>query len=114
MLENQHISIPKKVETQDDLDFQFLRRTGINYIEQLGSKLWTDFNSHDSGITILEVLSYAITDLGMRMDLDTADILASEDETKGIQSQFIKASEILPAKPLLKVQEINSSLKSVN
>ena len=100
MLENQHISIPKKVETQDDLDFQFLRRTGINYIEQLGSKLWTDFNSHDSGITILEVLSYAITDLGMRMDLDTADILASKDETKDIQNQFFKASEILPAKPL--------------
>lgn len=100
MLENQHISIPKNIESQDDLDFQFLRRTGINYIEQLGSKLWTDFNSHDSGITILEVLSYAITDLGMRMDLNTEDILASEDETKGIQSQFIKASEILPAKPL--------------
>lgn len=103
MLENQHISIPKKVETQDDLDFQFLRRTGINYIEQLGSKLWTDFNSHDSGITILEVLSYAITDLGMRMDLDTADILASDEEAKGIQDQFIKASEILPAKPLTQI-----------
>ncbi|WP_299763455.1 hypothetical protein [uncultured Dokdonia sp.] len=103
MLENQHISIPKKVETQDDLDFQFLRRTGINYIEQLGSKLWTDFNSHDSGITILEVLSYAITDLGMRMNLDTADILASNEATKGIQDQFIKASEILPAKPLTQI-----------
>lgn len=103
MLENQHISIPKKVETQDDLDFQFLRRTGINYIEQLGSGLWTDFNSHDSGITILEVLSYAITDLGMRMDLDTADILASNEADKGIQNQFIKASEILPAKPLTQI-----------
>ncbi|MEP0266723.1 hypothetical protein [Dokdonia sp.] len=103
MLENQHISIPKKVETQDDLDFQFLRRTGINYIEQLGSKLWTDFNSHDSGITILEVLSYAITDLGMRMDLDTADILASENEDLDIQNQFFKASEILPAKPLTQI-----------
>lgn len=103
MLENQHISIPKKVETQDDLDFQFLRRTGINYIEQLGSKLWTDFNSHDSGITILEVLSYAITDLGMRMDLDTADILASKNEDIDIQNQFFKASEILPAKPLTQI-----------
>lgn len=100
MSENKHISIPKKVETEDQLDFNFLRKTGIKYIEELGGKLWTDYNSHDPGITTLEVLSYAITDLGMRMDLNMEDILASNDETKNIDTQFIKASEILPSKPV--------------
>ncbi|MEW7277045.1 hypothetical protein ABW636_00440 [Aquimarina sp. 2201CG1-2-11] len=99
MADNKHISIPKKVETKDDLDFDFLRREGVKHIEQLGSKLWTDYNSHDPGITTLEVLSYAITDLGMRMNLDMQDILTSEDK-KTAHEQFIKAINILPSAPL--------------
>lgn len=100
MSENKHISIPKNVETGDQSDFHFLRRTGIEYIEKLGGKLWTDYNSHDPGITTLEVLSYAITDLGMRMNLNMEDLLTSEDEDKNIHAQFLKATEILPSRPL--------------
>ncbi|UUC46527.1 hypothetical protein [Flavobacterium cerinum] len=100
MSENSHIMIPKKVETEDQLDFHFLRRTGVKYIEELGGKLWTDYNSHDPGITTLEVLSYAITDLGMRMNLNMEDILSSKDKEKNIENQFIKATEILPSRPL--------------
>ncbi|MFP9114606.1 hypothetical protein ACLI1A_11735 [Flavobacterium sp. RHBU_3] len=98
MSENNHVSISKKVETEDQSDFQFLRKTGIEYIETLGGKLWTDFNSHDPGITTLEILSYAITDLGMRMNLNIEDILYSENN--GIDKQFFKAEEILPSRPL--------------
>ncbi|PJJ67459.1 hypothetical protein [Chryseobacterium geocarposphaerae] len=100
MSENKHISISKNIETGDQTDFHFLRRTGIEYIEELGGKLWTDYNSHDPGITTLEVLSYAITDLGMRMNLNMEDILASEDVNKDIHTQFLKATEILPSRPL--------------
>ncbi len=100
MLDNKHITIPKKVDTNDDLDFEFLRKEGINYIEKLGSKLWTDYNSHDPGISILEVLSYAITDLGMRTNLNMEDILASDSNEHALHTQFIKATEILPSAPL--------------
>jgi hypothetical protein len=100
MSENKHMSIPKNIETEDQTDFHFLRKTGIEYIEKLGGKLWTDYNSHDPGITTLEVLSYAITDLGMRMNLNMEDILASEDVEKDIHTQFLKATEILPSRPL--------------
>ncbi|MGO4710909.1 hypothetical protein AB4Y90_17730, partial [Chryseobacterium sp. 2TAF14] len=100
MSENKHISISKNIETEDQTDFHFLRKTGIEYIEKLGGKLWTDYNSHDPGITTLEVLSYAITDLGMRMNLNMEDILASEDSQKDIHNQFLKATEILPSRPL--------------
>src|SRR4051812_9957799 len=97
---NPHSTIPKKVATEDDLDFFYLRKKGIEYIEQLGGKLWTDFNSHDPGITMLEMLCYAITDLGMRMNLPIENILASDQKTKGIASQFFKASEVLPTSPV--------------
>ena len=46
------------------LDYGTLRQQGIRYLERLAGKAWTDFNAHDPGITILEQLCYAITDLG--------------------------------------------------
>ena len=116
MSENNHISISKKTETEDQSDFQFLRKTGISYIEEMGGKLWTDYNSHDPGITTLEVLSYAITDLGLRMNLNIEDILYSKDN--GIDKQFVTAADILPARPLTELDYrklfIDISLKSGN
>lgn len=97
---NEHITIPKNITTNDDLDFHFLKKEGISYIEKLGGKLWTDFNSHDPGITILEMLCYAITDLGMRMETPLENLLASKDPELSIQKQFYKASEIFPTKPV--------------
>jgi len=58
-------------------DFYRLRREGIGYIEQTGSAAWTDYNTHDPGISILEVLAYAITDLAYRTGFPIADLIAS-------------------------------------
>ncbi len=95
---NEHISIPKDTNSRDDLDFEFLRQQGIAYIEKLAGSLWTDFNSHDPGITILEVLSYAITDLANRLNLPMADLLTDADS--GFNEQFHEAHEILSTKPV--------------
>ncbi|NOR75030.1 MAG: hypothetical protein GQ525_07705, partial [Draconibacterium sp.] len=98
---DKHISIPKKVATQNDLDYSFLRGKGLEYIEQLASNLWTDYNSHDPGVTILEMLSYAITDLGLRIKMPLENILAAENNSaKKISEQFYKAAQILPSKPV--------------
>ncbi|KLT68467.1 hypothetical protein [Flavobacterium sp. ABG] len=91
---NQHISIPKNVSSNDDMSFDFLRKKGIEYIESLGSQFWTDYNTHDPGITILEVLCYAITDLGMRINLPIEDLLSNNSTP--IDEQFFTAAEILP------------------
>ncbi|MFV0267271.1 MAG: hypothetical protein ACK5HT_14770, partial [Draconibacterium sp.] len=55
-----HITIPKDVASHDDQDYAFLRQKGQEYIEQLSGKVWTDYNEHDPGISIMEVLCYAI------------------------------------------------------
>ncbi|MCV9930368.1 hypothetical protein OIU83_22100 [Flavobacterium sp. LS1R49] len=91
---NQHISIPKNVSSNDDMSFDFLRKKGIEYIESLGSQFWTDYNTHDPGITIMEVLSYAITDLGMRINLPIENLLSNKSNP--IDQQFFTASKILP------------------
>src|SRR5215218_2950872 len=79
------------------MDFAFLRSEGIRHLEQKGSRLWTDYNLHDPGITILEVLCYAITDLGYRTNFAIEDIIA---EPGNGQKQFFGPLKILPCNPV--------------
>lgn len=83
-------------------DFQFLLKEGLQYIEKLGSKFWTDYNAHDPGITILDVLCYAITELGYRSDFDIKDLLTNE---KGLieNKTFFSASNIFTNAPLTEI-----------
>lgn len=58
------------------MDFAALRQEGIRQLERLTGEQWTDFNVHDPGITILEQLCYALTDLGYRAGFEIPDLLA--------------------------------------
>ena len=60
------------------LDFEFLRSEGLKHIGELSGKIWTDHNAHDPGVTILEVLCFALLDLGYRTTLSIPDLLALE------------------------------------
>lgn len=53
-----------------------LRTLGLGYLEKMNGGAWTDFNAHDPGITILEALCYALTDLDYRTEHDIPDLLA--------------------------------------
>lgn len=82
-------------------DFNFLRQQGMNYIQQLGSRFWTDYNLHDPGITTLELLCFAITDLAYRTGFPTADLFAAYmDKSQLHQQAFFPAHEILTMNPL--------------
>ena len=97
MLEEiKHIKISKEVSSQDDLDFDFLRSKGIEYIESMGGSLWSDLNVHDPGVTFLETIAYGITDLANRMNLPIEHLIASEDDLD-LKRQFYQAHEILPS-----------------
>ncbi|WP_430406435.1 hypothetical protein [Fluviicola sp.] len=94
------ITINRDVSTENDLDFDYLRRIGIQHIASMGGGLWTDYNEHDPGITILEMLSYAITDLGNRASLSIADLLTGPEGSTPISKQFYTAEQILPNRAL--------------
>ncbi|MCX2743877.1 hypothetical protein OO013_08370 [Mangrovivirga sp. M17] len=83
-------------------DYNYLRSLGIEHIQKLSGKLWTDHNSHDPGITILEILSYALTDLSYRTSFDMKDILTRPNGgfDKPDISSFFPAHEILTSNPL--------------
>ncbi|GAA4400472.1 hypothetical protein GCM10023187_13710 [Nibrella viscosa] len=59
-------------------DYAGLVEEGLGYIQQWASDTWTDHNAHDPGITLLETLSYAITDLGFRGQLPISQLLGRQ------------------------------------
>ncbi|MGI9493123.1 MAG: hypothetical protein ACR2QF_12055, partial [Geminicoccaceae bacterium] len=57
----------------ETLDFRSLFEAGLARAQDLSGKIWKDDNTHDPGITILESLVYALTDLAYRTDHSMAD-----------------------------------------
>ena len=82
------------------LDFEKLREAGIQYLGKLSGKIWTDHNVHDPGITTLEVLCYALIDLGYRTNLPTEDIFARDPEDNTRDNNFLTPAQVLTCNPL--------------
>jgi len=87
---------------QPSLDFFGLREKGISYLQHLSGKDWTDFNSHDPGVTILEQLCYALTDVSLRSSLNINDILATGNKGRidPRKNGFYAPSEIYQTHPV--------------
>jgi hypothetical protein len=70
-------------------------------IRRLGGRLWTDHNTHDPGITILEQLCYALTDLSYRTQYELPDLLTREgDEGEDPYASLYTPAQILPTSPV--------------
>ena len=93
-------TIQKNPVLKPDQDYAGLRQKGLEYIQELGSDLWTDYNEHDPGITILEALTYAITELGYRVSLPMKDLLAGQNGVIPATQTFFTAKHILTQSPL--------------
>ena len=92
--------IDKNPVLTTDQDYAALRAKGLHYIEELSHKYWTDYNEHDPGITIMEALCYAITELGYRIDLPMQDLLTNPDGTIPNSQTLYTAKNILTQSPL--------------
>ena len=69
------------------LDYESFRQQGMAWLEKLAGSEWTDFNAHDPGITILEQVCYALTDLSYRINFNMEDLL-SKDGTDTYDSLY--------------------------
>jgi len=97
----QYQTISNEPPEYPGMNFALLRQEGIKHIEKLAGKVWTDYNTHDPGITILEALCYAITDLSYRLSFPIQDLLASPPPESGEdKQQFFTARQILTVNPL--------------
>ena len=71
--------IKRRGKTTTGPDFESLRRDGIALVQALSAETWTDYNLHDPGVTILEQLCYALTDLIYRTDFAVEDFLTGPE-----------------------------------
>lgn len=76
---------------------ELLYEDGLKIIQQLTGGFWTDYNTHDPGVTILEYLCDAIVELNSRADADIEDHLYNKATDKKI---FYDSSEILSCNAL--------------
>ena len=95
------LTISKTRNLDPALDYQELYKRGLKSVQDLSSSVWTDYNVHDPGVTTLELLCYALTDLSYRASLPVPDLLATEsDNADNMKAQFFTARQILPNRPL--------------
>lgn len=90
-------AISKTRPKYKSMDYDLLRAEGIQHLEELATELWTDFNAHDPGITFLEVLCYALADLGYRRHaIPVEDLFRPADP----QHHFFLPHQILSNEPV--------------
>ncbi|MFO1433888.1 MAG: diguanylate cyclase [Candidatus Competibacteraceae bacterium] len=95
------LTLPNKKTRETAFDHQALYAIGLQHVQRLASHIWNDYNIHDPGITILELLCYALTDLSYRASLPIEDLLVSGTDNAGeMKQQFPTARQILPNRPL--------------
>ena len=80
------------------MNYSALREGGMELIRQWAGESWTDHNLHDPGITILEACSYAMTELGLRVQLDISDLLRSGESNRA--ADLVPAHRVLPVGPV--------------
>lgn len=101
---DESLTLSKEAPLQKSMNYSLLREEGLKYIQKVAGKVWTDYNTHDPGITILEILCYALTDLGYRTSYEVQDIIAQDPNdpaTKDI-ANFFTAGQVLPNGPVTK------------
>ncbi len=91
------ITIPTTY-TDAAFDYEKLREEGLQYVQQLAFNTWTDHNVHDPGITTLELLCYAITDISYRATQPIKDLIATENGE--LQKPLFTASQVLVSRPV--------------
>lgn len=91
-----HIS---KVQLPPHQDFNFLKDEAIDYIQKHIGTEWTNFNPSDPGMTILDQVCYALTELGYCTDFTIPDILTDSDGNMEIENQFYLPYKILTTAP---------------
>jgi hypothetical protein len=85
-------SITRARPSLKSMDYAGLLEEGVRLCTTLGGAVWTDFNEHDPGVTILEQVCYGITELGLRQDLPMADLLALP-EGGGVQPHLLPCGD---------------------
>lgn len=95
----EHVTIQRKREGQDL--YTQLQEKALAKVQELAGELWTDYNEHDPGVTVLDVLNYALLETDYRLGFDLQDYLTAEGQcfSPGEHALF-PPSEVFPVNPV--------------
>ncbi len=99
---SEFVTINPEPSSNPALDFAALKEEGLRLLQQLAGDIWTDYNEHDPGITTLEQLCYALTELSYRAEFPLADLLTDKPGGRidaHRQALFVP-QRILPCNPV--------------
>ncbi|MFB9240696.1 hypothetical protein IV454_26040 [Massilia antarctica] len=95
------LTITTRGPDPDGLDFEALQRTGTALLQALCGQRWTDYNAHDPGVTMLDQLSYALTELAYRSAFRHEDYLAGRDGTIDLKRHALHLpQDVFPSEPV--------------
>src|ERR1700744_89704 len=78
-----------------DQNFALLKQKGFDYIQEYIGNEWSNLNPSDPGVTILDQLCFALTELGYCNDFSIADILTDKNGKLQMDNQFYLPEQIL-------------------
>jgi len=94
------VTISRDSIKNNEAGFAELKTRGIHLAQEISGNAWSDYNAHDPGVTILEQLCYAITDLVFRADVDVAGFLTNKEGLIDYTTQSLHSpEEIFPCRP---------------
>ena len=85
-------------------DFAALRKEALDWLKTWCHESWTDFNESDPGVTLLDELCYALTDLGLRTELPIPRLVNLPDHSHPGSpwpaNGLYRPDQVFPMKPL--------------
>lgn len=82
------------------LDAEQLKNQGITMLQSMAGEVWTNYNDSDPGVTILDQLCYALTELGYCGQFPIEDVLTGENGKIDYRDQFFEPQNILTCSPV--------------
>jgi hypothetical protein len=98
-------SIPREPKVPDSQNYSLLKADGVDRLQALAGEIWTDYNQHDPGITILEQLCYAITEMAYKSGMSMDDLLYAKRQVAfdPKDNAFYAADKVFPCSPLTQI-----------
>ncbi len=82
------------------VDFSRLKDRGIEALKHSVGAVWSNYNDSDPGVTMLDQLCYALTELGYCAQFPIADVLTHADGKIHYHDQFFEPQDILTTGPV--------------
>jgi len=89
-------------------DLNLLKKKMVKSSQELSGKIWTDYNDHDPGITIIEQLSLALAELGYKANLPVQDLVFTSDADND-EDSFLRNEPFIDIKQLFSVSPVTSN-----